>query len=234
MLTYFNFLPTDIIHCEIIPCLDYHSRTAFNITLDYDEKRMYPLNRDKIAQIEIMLATGPLTKAVNKASYAVDVARRRAILRLLDVVLPRNMILTQHNSRFRDVVENKIKTYIDPDSPEYNSSCQRFKTKMINAVSRLRVLLDTKYPYLYQLGAISRDYWSPIDGNNTNLVVTGCDQGLSVYQNNKTKYIKLGKKVEVTKVEVTKVEVAKVEVAKPRYRRRRYSSDYSYDTDYSY
>jgi hypothetical protein len=51
MLSYFNFLPTDVTHCEIIPFLDYHSRTAFNITLDYDEKRMYPLNRDKIAQI---------------------------------------------------------------------------------------------------------------------------------------------------------------------------------------
>jgi hypothetical protein len=93
---------------------------------------------------------------------------------------------------------------------------------MINAVSRLRVLLDTKYPYLYQLGSLSRDYWSPIDGNNTNLVVTGCDQGLSVYQNNKTKYIKLD---------------TKLEVVQPRYRRRRYSSDYSdysYDSDYSY
>jgi hypothetical protein len=226
MRTYFNLLPTDVIRYEIIPFLDYHSRVALNIYLDNDEKVIMPLNRDKIAQIAMMMATGPIRKALDKATNAFGITRRRAILRLLSVVLPRHMVLTQYNSGFRAVIENKIETYIDPSNREYDSSCERFKNSMIEAVSRLRVLLDTKYPYLYSLTCLKEDIWSPVDENNTNLVVTANGLNMSSSQYGKTKYTSLGNPP------------SEKEPVYLRYRsrRRRYSSydDYDYDTDYSY
>jgi len=225
MATYFNLLPKDIIQREIITFLDYHSRTAFNITLDCDEKHIYPLNKDKIAQIEMMLATGPISKALTNARDKVGWQRRRSILRLLSVVLPRNMILCRYNSGFRAAVELKIDTYSDPTHSDYNGTCQQFKNKMIKAVSRLRVLLDTKYGYLHELRSLTLDKWSPVDNNESNLIVSQIGPTTWVSQYGKTKCTHSGKAPEEPKGRRT---------YRYRYRRRGRSSDYTYDSDYSY
>ena len=165
--TYLELLPESILKHELFPFLSYESRALVNAVLPKSHTIMTKLNRVKLIQIDILLATLPVSKCMNFA-YSCDYTEYRKknelIYCLMSEIMPQNLIIAQYNINFRNSLIERVTALSDIKSVEYAilPEEEEFKTKLVKACENIQILLLTKYPYKKEIPTPNKTF-SPVD-----------------------------------------------------------------------
>jgi hypothetical protein len=144
--------------------LDYISRLSLNMALNKTDRIQTPLNHLVIKQVEILLNVSRLKKGIHNMESLRGIPRKDAFLNYFQNILPRNLLICQHNMKFRKAALEKIKIYMDPYSPEYENADDSLMDSLIPLCKNLEYTLNIKYFYLYTLELPNNDInWSPVD-----------------------------------------------------------------------
>lgn len=167
--TYLELLPESILKHELFPFLSYESRASVNAVLPKSHTIMTKLNRTKLIQIDILLATLPVAKCM-KVAYSCDYnhykQKNEVIYSLMSEIMPQNLIIAQYNINFRKSLIERVTALSDIDSVEYEilPEEEEFKTKLIQACKNIQTLLLTKYPYKKEIPTPNKAF-SPVDNS---------------------------------------------------------------------
>jgi len=122
------------------------------------------LDSTKVVQVAMKLATIVIHKGLTQAEALVGLERQAAIYKLIGETLPRNLIITQYNMKFRNCVFGRLVHFSDLENPDYKSCSDEFITRMIAVAENTLLLLNTRFPYLHEVSTATTDAWSPVDG----------------------------------------------------------------------
>lgn len=149
---------------SVFPYLDYISRINLNIVLSPDKRINKSLNLNVIKQIELLLNVANLKKGIHMIDSLRGEARKDAFLNYFQHILPKNLLICQHNMKFRAAVIEKVQFYKDLHCPEYVNADDSLMDGLIPLCKEILYKINTKYSYLYSLELPTHDEnWSPID-----------------------------------------------------------------------
>jgi len=154
---------TDVLN-HLFPYLDYNNRINLNAAFSVDKRRQHKLNPNIIRQVELLLNVTNLKKGIHNMESLRGEPRKDAFLNYFNHILPKNLLICQHNMNFRHAVIAKLKLYMDPYCPEYINTDDVLMDTLIPLCKKLEYRLNTKYPYLYTLVLPTNDEsWSAVD-----------------------------------------------------------------------
>jgi hypothetical protein len=189
MNSYFHYVPTEVLRDYLYPYLNFHERLSVNLCLPTAWRSCGQLDPTKIIQVGIKLATVPLSSGLRDVEGLTGIKRHDAIYKLISVTLPRNLIITQYNIKFRQVVLDRLRHFSDLENSDYNSCSHEFIVQMIGACAHVCALLKSDYPYLHEVNTCLEDSWSPVDGGPV-VVVTDWGRASGVAVAKKQAYVK--------------------------------------------
>ena len=165
--TYLELLPESILKYELFPFLSYESRASVNAVLPKSYTIITKLNRVKLIQIDILLATLPVTKCMNLAhscDYTQYKQKNELIYSLISEIMPQNLIIAQYSMNFRKSLIKRVTALSDIKSAEYAvlPEEEEFKTKLVKACENIQILLLTKYPYKNEILTPNKSF-NPVD-----------------------------------------------------------------------
>jgi hypothetical protein len=145
-------LPYDILRYKIYPYLDYTDRLSLNPCLKLIN--IYKkVKHDEILRLGLKLAIDKIKKGLNTVmnlSYN-SMERYTALLHFIQDILPNNLVLTQYSMKFRIATIDKIAQLLDPTYDDYSRFEEGCREKMQKASLELSILMETKYPYKYDI-----------------------------------------------------------------------------------
>ena len=149
---------------NVFPYLDHISRINLNVVLPPDKRTQNKLNPNIVRQVELQLNVSHLKKGILNMESLRGIPRKDAFLNYFQHILPKNLLICQHNMNFRNAVLEKLKHYMDPYCPEYTNADDCLMDCLIPLCKALEYRLNTKYVYLYTLQLPTNDMnWSPVD-----------------------------------------------------------------------
>ena len=149
---------------NLYPYLDYANRINLNAALPQNKRFQKKLNPNIIKQVELLLNVANLTKGIHNMESLRGQTRKDAFLNYFQNILPKNLLICQHDMKFREAVINKLNYYNDHYCPEYINSDDSLMDSLIPLCKELLYKVNTKYPHLYNLKLPTHDEnWSPID-----------------------------------------------------------------------
>jgi len=172
MTCYFDYIPADVLRACLFPYLNSHERLGVNLCLPTAWRCSGQLDTTKLVQMDILMAMAPLRKALAKVDKVWGCERDNDIYKLINEILPRNLIITQYNNNFRRVVLERLAHFSDLKNADYKLCSDEFITRMTAASERLYTLIETRYPYVREVNSNIEDTWSPVDGDPV-IIVSG-------------------------------------------------------------
>jgi hypothetical protein len=149
---------------NLFPYLDYNTRIHLNIALPNNKRVHRKLNPNVIKQVELLFNFTKLKKGINDMESLRGEPRLDAFLNYFQIILPRNLLICQHDMKFREAVIKKLQHYNDHYCPEYINSDDSLMDSVMPLCKGLLYNILTKHPYLYTLKLPTTDEnWSPID-----------------------------------------------------------------------
>jgi len=155
-------LPHEVVRFEIFKYLDYNDRDALNACLPFEGRVGTPLKKDANIQLLLTLQAKTMSKLLRSIENNNNVNHRsRVILKLFRSVNKINYIL-QHSHKFRIMYIDKCKSYLDEYHEDYDITSKHFKKTMMILCSENIKIIDTVYPYKYELSSIINKDWSAV------------------------------------------------------------------------
>ncbi len=159
----FDQLPTDIIHYEIFPYLDYDSRVTANLLLPLQDRLCTPLRKGAVLEFTMRFCGIILTSMVKKQAITKNsVARNRLTLKIWRTALlfPE---LIQHNLRLREIMAEKAIEFSDLSMDEL-AYVTPYTCKELKKLCKAFLLsLETTYPYKHEVKlSCQLENWSAV------------------------------------------------------------------------
>lgn len=155
---------SDALLHNLFAYLDYTTRINLNSALPQNKRFQKQLNPNIVRQVELLLNVTNLKKGIHNMESLRGEPRRDAFLNYFHHILPKNLMICQHNKNFREAVINKLQIYKDINCPEYVNSDDSLMDSLIPLCKGLEYKIKSKYPYLYALTLPTNDInWSPVD-----------------------------------------------------------------------
>jgi hypothetical protein len=131
----------------------------------------FALDKTKVAQIGIKLASAPLRAGLNNVEkHFAGAYREEACYKLINDILPHNLIITQYNNKFRQTLLDRLARFSDIENSDYQTCSDEFIARMIGACGQIYTLLETRYPYVREVNSNLTDSWSPVDSGPVTVV----------------------------------------------------------------
>lgn len=158
----FDNLPTDIIHYEIFPYLDYDSRVTANLMLPHEDRIRHLLKKDAALGFAMSLSSILLSKAVKSVHTATTtLSRRRKILNLYRNLIPKYIFLAEYCTKYREIIKIKCQDYIHPEFHEYSQASSHVKKNLPILCANILEMIEQR-PFKREVCRSKDPSWTPI------------------------------------------------------------------------
>jgi len=171
MASHLDYVPVDVLRL-ISGNLDYDGRINLNRSQEPNGRVYKQLNQDIISQVDLLLAVRTLKKGLQTVDSLTGDSRHDALLHFFDKQLRYNLAPAVYNMNFRNVMLDKIRTFANPQIPDYIGLTPEFKAQLTSVCNELLHLITTKYPFKKPLSTPKDGLWSPVDAGAP-IIVTG-------------------------------------------------------------
>jgi hypothetical protein len=173
MTTRFDILPLDVIRHVLYPYLDYESRNNVNMFLQPYEKISNRMKKETTKQFELQFNVARLRPGLCNIDSSFAKGEEKIIIMtkyFKDYVL-QNLVISQHNLRFRTVLLGKLNEFSNPESYERAMPLPKYMQDLLTLSSNILSMIESKYPYLHELRtSLSDEKWSAVDAGPPKIV----------------------------------------------------------------
>lgn len=160
----FDQLPTDMIHYEIFPYLDYDSRVTANLLLPQQDRMRVYLNKEAVLQFSMNFGMTILKPLVLKQPHVTNKITRARINLKIWRTLGKCPQLVQYHAKFRQIIINKIGEFTDPAMYETDYMSSYAQKAMIKLCSDFLERMETSLPYIREIkpSCFQEEDWSAV------------------------------------------------------------------------